>query len=61
MWLTQQRISSKKHNARKLVQQLLRVFIIMQIYEYKLGFHKRLTQQRISLAEVPLSGDRYYG
>ena len=33
----------------------------MQISEYNLGCQIRLTQQRKSLVEVPLSGDRYFG
>lgn len=31
-------MSLEKLNARKLVQQLLRVFIIMKIFEYKQGY-----------------------
>ena len=40
---------------------VLRIYIIMQISKYNLGCQIRLTQQRKSSAEVPLSGDRYFG
>jgi len=51
--------SPEKSNARKLVQHIEGLYY--QAYFWiQLGCQIRLTQQRINLAEVPVSGDIYF-